>query len=82
MFLFSISIVLLSSISGTGKTQVALMIETANIFIYLSYAYLTAIVFKTKLEVVWYVEVLYWITMGVCAWYYLRSNRWRNSKPL
>lgn len=82
MFFFSISIVLLSSISGTGKTQVALMIETANIFIYLSYAYLTAIVFKTKLEVVWYVEVLYWITMGVCAWYYLRSNRWRNSKPL
>jgi putative MATE family efflux protein len=82
MLFFSVSMILLNSISGTGKTQVALMIEILNIFIYLSYAYLAAIVFKTKLEVVWYVEVLYWITMGLCAWLYLRSNKWRNTKSL
>ena len=77
MFFFSISMVLLSAISGTGKTNVAFIIEVINIFIYILYAYMAAVVFKTELHVVWYVEILYWIIMGLCSWLYLRTNKWR-----
>ncbi len=77
MFLFSLSMVALSAVSGTGKTKVAMVIELVNIFIYVLYAYLTAVVFRMQLEIVWGAEILYWLIMGLCAYYYLKSNKWR-----
>ena len=79
MFFFSISMVLLSAVSGTGKTNVALFIEFFNILIYVIYAYFTTQVLNTSLHVVWYAEVIYWIIMGVSSWLYLRSKKWITS---
>ena len=77
MFFFSVSMVLLSAISGTGKTNVAFIIEVINIAIYVAYAFITAVLLKAQLHVVWYVEILYWIIMGLCSWLYLQTNKWR-----
>ncbi len=79
MFFFSISMVLLSAVSGTGKTNIALFIEFFNILIYLIYAYFTTQILNTPLHVVWYAEVIYWIIMGVSSWFYLRSKKWISS---
>ncbi len=79
MFLFSLSMVGLSAVSGTGKTQVAMTIELVNIFIYLVYSYVTAVILQSQLEIVWGAEIFYWLIMGLCAYYYLQTNKW---KPL
>ena len=40
--------VLLSAISGTGKTNVAFIIEVINIAIYVAYAFITAVLLKAQ----------------------------------
>jgi putative MATE family efflux protein len=80
MFFFSISMVLLSAISGTGKTKIALYIEIFNIAVYIIFAYTTAVILKTKLEVVWSTEIIYWFIMGLCAFIYLKSEKWKNDQ--
>lgn len=77
MFLFSLSMVGLSAVSGTGKTQVAMSIELVNIFIYIVYSYVTAVILHSQLEIVWGAEITYWLIMGLCAYYYLQTNKWK-----
>jgi Na+-driven multidrug efflux pump len=77
MFLFSLSMVGLSAVSGTGKTQVAMTIELVNIFIYIAYSYVTAVILQSQLEIVWGAEITYWLIMGLCAYYYLQTNKWK-----
>ncbi|HNR20643.1 MAG TPA: MATE family efflux transporter [Bacteroidia bacterium] len=78
MFVFSIAIVALMAVSGTGKTQVTMYIEIFNIFIYLVLSYIFAVVMKASLPVVWSTEIYYWAIMGLFAWCYLKSNKWKN----
>jgi multidrug resistance protein, MATE family len=77
-FFFSISVILLSSVSGTGATQTALQIEVVNIVLYMVYVYIFAVVIPSSLEIVWASEILYWILMGVLSAAYLRSGKWKN----
>ncbi len=77
MFIFSASIVMLMGVSGTGKTKVTMMIEVFNIFIYMVYVYVTAVVIHTQLQIVWAAEIIYWFIMAVCAYLYLRSGKWK-----
>ncbi len=74
---FSVSMILLSGVSGTGKTNVAMFIEITNIFAYLLFVYICAEVFHTSLEVVWMSEIQYWFLMGLFSYLYLRSNKWK-----
>jgi putative MATE family efflux protein len=77
MFLFSISVILLSAVSGTGNTRAALVIELINIVIYMVYVYIFAVVIPTSVELVWGSEILYWIMMGLLSAIYLRSGKWK-----
>jgi len=74
---FSVSMVLLSAVSGTGKTTVAMIIEITNIFAYLLFIFLCTQVFFTAVEIVWCSEIQYWILMGLFSFVYLRSNKWK-----
>ncbi|MEP7265249.1 MAG: MATE family efflux transporter [Bacteroidota bacterium] len=73
---FSISIVLLSGVSGTGDTRAAMMIELINIAAYLLFIILCSSVFHSRVEIVWLSEVQYWILMGIFSYLYLRSRKW------
>ena len=77
MFLFSISVILLSTVSGTGSTKAAMVIEVTNIFIYLAYVYICAIVLKSSIEWVWFSEAFYWTLMGLFSYLYLRTGKWK-----
>ncbi len=77
MFLFSVSVILLSAVSGTGNTKAASVIEFINIFIYVSYVYLCADVWNSSIEVVWLSEIIYWSMMGILSGLYLKINKWR-----
>jgi len=80
MFLFSISVILLSAVSGSGNTRAAMVIEFINIAIYMIYVYLCAVVFKSSIEVVWFSEIIYWVMMGVLSAFYLSTRKWQPQK--
>jgi putative MATE family efflux protein len=73
---FSVSMVLLSAVSGTGDTKAAMIIEIINIAAYLIFIILCTRIFYTSVEVVWLSEIQYWVLMGIFSYYYLRSNKW------
>ncbi len=74
---FSVSMILLSAVSGTGRTDIAMFIEIINIFFYLLFVFVCTKVLFTSVEVVWFSEIQYWLLMGLFSYFYLRSNRWK-----
>lgn len=78
MLIFSVAIVILMAVSGTGKTKITMYIEIFNIFIYLVLSYFFAVVMKASLPVVWSTEIYYWSIMGLLSWWYLKSFKWKN----
>jgi len=80
MFLFSISVILLSTVSGSGNTKAAMVIEFINIFIYMIYVYLCAVVYNSSIEWVWFSEIIYWVLMGALSALYLTTRKWQHQK--
>lgn len=80
MILFSISYILFSSVTGTGKTRVSLTIEFFSISIYLGFASLFALYFKYELSIIWCSEFIYFTLMGVLSILYLKFGHWKSSK--
>ena len=79
MVIFSISVILLSAVSGTGNTMAALVIELINISIYLLYVYLCTI-FSAKIEIAWLAEIIYWTFMGIFSLLYFKYYNWKRVK--
>ena len=80
MFLFSVSVILLSAVSGSGNTKAAMVIEFFNIAIYMIYVYLCAVVYKSSIETVWFSEIIYWVMMGILSALYLTTRKWQHQK--
>ena len=80
MYVFSISIVMVSAVSGTGATQVALRIELVAIFIYMIYIYATTLKYHCSIEVVWMSEFVYWLIIFAASYYYLKGLKWQKIK--
>ncbi len=73
---FSISMIMLSSVSGTGDTRAAMFIELINIAAYILFIVICTKVFHTSVEWVWVSEIQYWVLMGLFSYLYLRSREW------
>jgi putative MATE family efflux protein len=76
-FFFSVSMVFLSAVSGTGSTTAAMLIEVVCLVVYVLYAYIFTLVWQQPLEIVWIAEVIYWVMMGVISYAYLKSGKWK-----
>jgi Na+-driven multidrug efflux pump len=72
--------ILFSGISGTGKTNVSLVIEVSVLTIYLAITAILVRVFSVPVELVWGVEVLYGLLLITVSYTYLKSKRWVGSK--
>ncbi|MEJ0106818.1 MAG: MATE family efflux transporter [Bacteroidota bacterium] len=77
MILMSFSVVWISSVTGTGNTKVSLMIEIMTIILYSIYVYLVLEKFKLGITYGWMSEWLYWTSLFVPSFIYLRSGRWK-----
>ena len=76
--IFSVSMILLSSVSGTGNTKAAMVIEIINIVVYLLYVYVFTILLPSRVEIVWGCEILYWAMMALFSFLYLKSGKWKS----
>ncbi len=81
MIFFSVSAVFFQSVSGTGNTFTALIIEAICIAIYMVFSYISTD--KTApfpLWGIWMAEVIYMFTFGVMSSIYMHSGRWKKLK--
>jgi Na+-driven multidrug efflux pump len=78
MVLMSFSTVWLSAVTGTGNSRVTLLIEVGAIFLYSIYVWLVLEVYQLSILWGWASELLYWICLFSCSYYYIKSNRWRS----
>lgn len=76
-FLFSFSYVLFQTISGTGNTNMALIVEVVCIAIYLIFTYYACNKENISLSFIWLAEPLYMFLMGVFSIIYLHSGHWK-----
>lgn len=78
MFFFTFAFVPFRTISGTGNTKTALLIETVSIGIYLAYTYYAAVIAVLPLHLVWASEFVYFGFMMLFSGAYLRWGNWRS----
>lgn len=76
----SVGFIFFNGVSGTGKTNVSLIIEIIVLAIYLTYAYLMVYKFNMQIVGVWTTEILYGILLALFSFIYLEKGRWRNSR--
>lgn len=74
----SLATVWLNAVTGTANTRVNLLIEIVSIIIYAAYVWLVILVWHKSLVWAWASELVYWVTIFVAAYFYIRSGRWRN----
>lgn len=67
------------SVSGTGNTQTALLIDMASIFVYVFYALWVGIRMHADVAACWTTEHVYDL-MILSAFFYLWKGNWRNKK--
>ncbi len=75
--LFSVALIIILTVTGTGSSRFALLMELVAISIYLIYAYLTAKVFMSSLKVIWGAEILYWLCAIIMGLLFLKYGKWK-----
>jgi multidrug resistance protein, MATE family len=78
MILMSFSAVWLYAVTGTGNTKVTFLIEAFTIILYSIFVYVVMEKLKLSITYGWMSEWLYWICMFIPAFFYIKSNKWRN----
>ncbi|MBL0049454.1 MAG: MATE family efflux transporter [Bacteroidetes bacterium] len=74
LLLFSVTAVLLSSVSGSGNTMASLIIETLTIAFYLLATWFAVQLMHWPIELVWCVEYVYFAFMGMLSVWYLKKK--------
>jgi Na+-driven multidrug efflux pump len=77
LVMMSFSTVLFNSIIGTGNSRVNLGIEAVTITFYSVYVFLVLEYWHMPISWGWASEWVYWTTIFVMAFFYLRSGRWK-----
>ncbi len=67
------------SISGTGNTQVAMMIDLVSLAVYTGYIYLVCILMNASVAVCWTTEHVYSL-MILMSFFYLWKGNWRSKR--
>jgi len=80
IMIFSVAMVLISVVSGSGNTLITMFIEMATISVYMFYIVLSVKVFQFPLVKIWYAEPIYFVCLGVFATIYLWTGRWKNKQ--
>ena len=77
LMFMSIANIWLNGVTGTAKTRVNLMIEIVAITVYLLYTWYFIKLNYISLAMAWSNEVVYWSSIFIMSFIYLRSGRWK-----
>jgi len=77
MLFMSVANIWLNGVTGTGKTRVNLMIELVAITVYLIYSWIFMKVHFISLAMAWSNEMVYWSTIFIMAFVFLKSGKWK-----
>ncbi|MEO6723026.1 MAG: MATE family efflux transporter, partial [Ferruginibacter sp.] len=80
LMLMSIANIWLNGVTGTGKTKMNLAIEIIAITIYMIYTWIFMKVNYISLAMAWSNEVIYWSTIFLMAFIFLKSGKWKTKK--
>jgi MATE family multidrug resistance protein len=80
MLLMSIGVVWMNAVTGTGNSNMNLITESVAIVLYCVYTYLVLEVWNLPITVGWASEWLYWMTLFLPSYWYMRSGRWKQRK--
>lgn len=78
--MISISTVLFNSISGTGNTAKALLLEAITMVFYLIGIFYIIYYKKSSVAVCWTVEYIYWGILLIMSYIYLKKGNWQTKK--
>lgn len=80
VLVFGLATPLFQTINGSGNTKISLLVEVAAILTYLSFAYFFIKVWDFNIYQIWTVEYIYFGSMLLFSFIYLRFFNWRNKK--
>jgi putative MATE family efflux protein len=80
LLIMSASTIWLSAVTGTGQSNITLSIEFVAIIIYIIYVYTTLEYYNLPISIGWMSEIIYWISLLLPSFLYIRSNKWKNKK--
>jgi Na+-driven multidrug efflux pump len=73
----SVANIWLNGVTGTGKTTVNLAIEIIAIIVYLTHTWIFMKINYVSLAVAWTNELVYWTTIFLASFLFLKSGRWK-----
>lgn len=77
--LLSVGFILFNGVSGTGKTNISLIIEILVLSVYLVYTYLMINQFGGAVADAWTAEWVYGSLLALLSFVYLKSHRWKSA---
>jgi Na+-driven multidrug efflux pump len=77
LMMMSFGTIWLNAVTGTGNSQINLMIEFITIIIYSVYVYVVLEYWNLPITWGWGSEWVYWISMFSMAFAYMKSGRWK-----
>jgi Na+-driven multidrug efflux pump len=80
LVIMSFSSIFLNAVTGTGNSRMTFIIEVAAIVIYCVYVFVVLEVNKYGIFWGWLSEFLYWITLFLLSYRYIKSKRWYQIK--
>lgn len=72
--------ILFQSVSGTGDTRMAFIIEFITVLFYIAAIYVIVLVLCSDVAYCWTVEHVYWGVMLLLSIFYFKKADWRNKK--
>jgi MATE family multidrug resistance protein len=78
--IMSISTVMFNGVLGTGNTRINLFMEVACVSMYLVYCYFVIEKYRMSLQWAWASEFVYWTSLFIASFLYLRSGKWKDKK--
>lgn len=76
LVLMSVSVIWLNAVTGTGNTKINLYSEFAAILLYCIYVYVVLEKLQLSIEWGWVSEGIYWMTILIPSFFYMRSGKW------
>jgi putative MATE family efflux protein len=80
LIISSIGSVFFNSVSGTGNTRSALILEIGVLVVYTVYIYLTGMYFKLPIHICFSAEIIYFAGLLIGSAIYLRYADWQKKK--